>query len=189
MGGQNSSAHLTSFTKLLLLLVITVMAGCASRPRGELFTESAIQVDPQKAQVVIYHNQSLGSGFSFLMSDGNQDLAVLSYMSFMALDAQPGPLEIFSDARVTKLILPPLSPLTAPLTAIGVAADANTNKKVDMKNIATLKVRAGEQYFYKLKIEKKAFHFEDATATLVAVDKKIALQDLKKTRQALLPST
>jgi len=91
---------------LFLIFITLSFAGCATKPKGESFTGSAIETDPETARIIIYNNQLYASANSFLLSDGSRDLAVLSYKTYVAFSAQPGQLELFADLRVTPLYVP-----------------------------------------------------------------------------------
>jgi len=71
------------------------------------------------------------------------------------------------------------------LSGADAASASSENKEIDFKSFANLNVKAGEQYFFQLKVNTNGFN--TPTPELVVVDRSIAMEELNETKRALLP--
>nr|WP_136251313.1 hypothetical protein [Ningiella ruwaisensis] len=173
----------------LYIISTLFLFGCASQPQGELFSNKDLQADSKSAKIVIYNNQFFGSANSFLLSDGQRDLAVLSYKSYTEFDTEPGTLELFADLRQSPpyFLNYPFDAINSISAALTAAEASNANNKVEMNRFASLNVEAGKRYFYRLEVDTNGF--TTPKPKLIQVEEAEALGELQKTNKALLPSS
>ncbi|GGA90542.1 hypothetical protein GCM10011369_35840 [Neiella marina] len=167
----------------LLALITTALIGCAAKPVGDKFSSSIAPPAADEAQIIIYNNRAFGYGYSWLIADGQDEIAILSSYSYLNYLAAPGQVRLSADLRVTPLYTP--TSYFDLGTSIAKAAHAHEiNTEILFEELATLSVQAGKTHYYRLEMQYGG-QFRPKPY-LVEVPEAVASTELTDTRAALL---
>lgn len=167
-----------------ILLAAAFLFGCASKPVGESYVMQDSAVDTNKARVFIYKNKQLyGSAFSWLITEGDTELAVMSTNTYFVFDSTPKTLSLKADLRTTPTYIP-TSPLGVVMDTIGAANAHETNSKIELEDLHTFSASAGATYYFRLEFKHDVV--SSPQPYLVAVNEEEALKEMEGTRLALL---
>ncbi|MDO6561164.1 hypothetical protein [Paraglaciecola chathamensis] len=174
-----------SQTQIYIMFFATAfLFGCASKPVGEAFAMQKSAVDTDKARVFIYKNEQLyGSAFSWLITEGENKLAIMSNNTYFVFDSSPKTLTLKADLRSTPTYIP-TSPLGVVMDTIGATNAHETNSKIQLEDLHTFSASAGATYYFRLEFKHDVV--SSPQPYLVAVDEEDALKEMQGTRFALL---
>ncbi len=167
-----------------MLFATAFLFGCASKPVGESFVKQDTAADTDKARVFIYKNKQLyGSAFSWLITEGDTELAVMSTNTYFVFDSTPKMLTLKADLRSTPTYFA-TSPLGVVMDTIGAANAHETNSKIKLEELHTFSASPGTTYYFRLEFKHDVV--SSPQPYLVAVSEEDALKEMQGTRLALL---
>jgi hypothetical protein len=179
------------FLLIGFLMVLLAASGCASNPKGASFELARDTLSPDKARITIYRDSdAYAASFSWLVAQNvsqqsPKPLAVISRNTYYRFDTAPTRIELLADLQKSP-IYAPVSPLAAVAGVISAAEAKTTNDKIDYVALHDFEAKPGQEYYFKLEFKDAML---DPSPYLVQVTVKQAMNDLKKSKMALLPKT
>tara|TARA_R110001583_G_scaffold133222_1_gene285100 strand:- start:425 stop:961 length:537 start_codon:yes stop_codon:yes gene_type:complete len=166
------------------LLFSTFLFGCASKPRGQAFNANEAVTEADKARIIIYKDDTFyGSGYSWLITEDMNALAILSTNTYLVYDSEPKTVTLKSDLRISPHYLH-ISPFSAFMDTIQAVKAQKINSTIKLEELHSFQVSPGNIYYFRLEVDIDVVN--PPKPFLVAVKEKEALQEMEGSHLALL---